>query len=96
MISANSRYANSTLVSATNLDGDDILAITFTEPVNTVIQYQNYTVKGSDTIDGLAYKLLGDGTLWWVIANLNPEILDFSTLTTGDTIRIPVTASIAL
>lgn len=96
MISANSRYSNSTLVPATNLDGNDILAIVFTDPVNTVIQYQNYVVTGSDTIDGLAYKIFGDGTLWWAIANLNPEILDFSALTTGDTIRIPVTSGIAL
>lgn len=96
MIAANSRYSNSTLVPATNLDGNDILAIVFTDPVNTVIQYQNYVVVGSDTIDGLAYKIFGDGTLWWAIANLNPEILDFSALTTGDTIRIPVTSGIAL
>jgi hypothetical protein len=96
VISANSRYANSTLVPATNLDGNDILAITFTEPVNTPITYQNYVVTGSDTIDGLAYRIFGDGTLWWVIANLNPEIIDFSGLTTGDIIRIPVTSGIAL
>jgi nucleoid-associated protein YgaU len=96
MISANSRYANSTLVPATNLDGNDILAVTFNEPVNTVIQYQNYVVTGSDTIDGLAYKIFGDGTLWWAIANLNPEILDFSAITTGQTIRIPVVTGVAL
>jgi|HubBroStandDraft_2_1064218.scaffolds.fasta_scaffold2068661_1 hypothetical protein len=96
MISSNSRYSNSTLTPATNLDGDDILAIVFTEPVNTSITYQNYVVTGSDTIDGLAYKIFGDGTLWWAIANLNPEILDFSELTTGQTIRIPVTQGIAL
>lgn len=91
MISANSRYANSTLTAATNLDGNDILAITFTEPVNTPITYKNYVLTGADTIDELAFKIFGDATLWWAIANLNPEILDFSLLTTGDTIRIPVT-----
>jgi hypothetical protein len=96
MISANSRYANSTLTPATNLDGNDILAIVFSEPVNTPITYQNYVITGTDNIDSLAYKIFGDATLWWAIANLNPEILDFSMLVTGDTIRIPATSSSAL
>ena len=95
MISANSRYATSILVPATNLDGDDILAITFAEPTNATIRYQYHVVRGSDTIDNLAYKIFGDGTLWWAIANLNPEILDFSELPVGFTIRVPVT-SVAL
>jgi nucleoid-associated protein YgaU len=89
VISANSRYASRVLVPATNLDGDDILAITFAEPVNTPIRYQLHVVTGADTIDGLAYKIYGDGTLWWAIANLNPEVQDFSVLTTGQVLRIP-------
>lgn len=93
MISANSRYATSTLVPATNLVGNDILAITFHQPTNTSIRYQFHVVTGSDTIDGLAYKIFGDGTLWWVIANLNPEILDFSALPVGQMIRVPVTSA---
>lgn len=90
MISSNSRYATSVLVAANNLDNEDILAITFTEPVNTPIQFQYHTVTGADTIDRIAYQIFGDGTLWWVIANLNPEILDFSTLTVGYRLRVPV------
>lgn len=94
MISATSRYAASTIVPATNLAGNDILAITFNEPVDTHIQYQFHQVTGHDTIDGLAYKIYGDATRWWVIANLNPEILDFSALPTGAMLRVPVTGAI--
>lgn len=93
MISANSRYANGVIVPATNLDGDDILAIVFTEPRNRVIRYQYHVVTGADTIDQLAYQFFGDGTLWWAIANLNPEIQDFSALTTGQVLRVPAAST---
>lgn len=94
MISALSRYASSTIVPAVNLAGNDILAITFTEPVDTVIKYQYHQVTGHDTVDGLAYKIYGDATRWWVIANLNPEIVDFSQLPIGYMLRVPVTGAI--
>ena len=93
MIPAGSRYAANTVVPAKNLDGRDILAVTFTQPVNTSIRYQYHQVAGHDTIDGLAYKIFGDATKWWAIANLNPEILDFSMLTVGYLLRVPVTGA---
>jgi hypothetical protein len=90
MISANSRYANSVIVPAANLDGDDILAITFSQPSDATIRYQYHVVTGDETIDSLAFRIFGDGTLWWAIAKLNPELQDFSSLTTGYLLRIPV------
>lgn len=92
MISANSRYASTPIVSATNLDNLDILAITFIDPIDFSFKYQYHMVTGADTIDGLAYKIYGDATLWWVIARLNPEILDFSELPIAYMLRVPITS----
>lgn len=92
MISANSRYASTVLVPATNLGGNDILAMVFTEPTAATFNYQFHMVTAADTIDGLAYKILGDGSLWWVIARLNPEIMDFSMIPAAYMLRIPVTS----
>lgn len=33
-----------------------------------------YTVVQGDRIDVLAYQALGDSRLWWVIADLNPDV----------------------
>ena len=90
MISASSRYANSAIVTAQNEDGTDIQAIVFTPPADTVIQYTMHQVTGADTIDLLANQYYGDPTLWWQIANANPEILNWSSLTVGYLLRIPL------
>jgi nucleoid-associated protein YgaU len=74
---------------AQNLDGLDIRAITWNEPTDTTIRFTWHQVHGEEFIDGIAYDYYGDSTLWWVIANANPEILDYSVLPPGTLLRIP-------
>ena len=44
-----------------------------------------------DRFDSLAFQFYGDVTLWWIIAIVNPNIVDFSSifLPIGSQIRIP-------
>lgn len=90
MISASSRYAAATIVAAVDQDDNDILAIITAEPTDTVIRYRLHQVGGADEVTFLAYRYYGDSTLWWQIANANPEITNWSTLTNGTLIRIPI------
>lgn len=94
MIGANSRYAQSVVTPAVNLDGKDVMAVVFTPPVDTFMRYTYYQVTGADTIDGIASNYYGDPTLWWMIANANPEVQDWLTMTTGRLLRIPVPGSV--
>lgn len=94
MISANSRYANSTVMPSVNLDGNDAMVIQFTAPTDLVFKYTFHQVTADDRVDMLASRFLGDPTLWWVIANANPEILDWSELTPGYPLRIPGTSGL--
>ena len=95
MISVTSRYSNATVVTATDLDGNDITAIVFPTPVDTTIQFTYHQVTNFDTIDQLANQFYGDPQFWWQIANANPEILNWSSLTVGYLLRIPIVSGLA-
>lgn len=41
------------------------------------------------TLEQLAFQYFGDATLWWVIADANPEIGYPDNLPTGTVIRLP-------
>lgn len=51
--------------------------------------YAFYTVKGTERLDQIAQKYYSDPTLWWKIADANPEIF-FPTPEPGSIIRVPL------
>jgi len=89
MINSNSRYAQSPLITVVDDDGHDIQVITSTQQKPFVFTYVWHSIMGNERIDNIAYAYYGDGTLWWKIADGNPEILDWSNLVVGSMIRIP-------
>lgn len=88
MIAANSRYASATVVTQ-KVNGDDTLYITPSAPKTYTFQYKNYVVNGADRIDDLAASFIGDPTQWFLIAQANPQVLNWFNLTPGTIIRIP-------
>ena len=67
-------------------------------------RYTEYRVTEGDRVDTIANDFYGDARLWWIIANANPEILDwfnmdvpahegvpFTGMTPGYVLRIPDT-----
>lgn len=95
MIYANSRYAVSTLAGSADLDGNDVVIILFSPPANKTFRFVYHQVTATDHVDTLAARFLSDPLLWWVIAQANPEILNWSSLTPGYMLRIPVIGSVA-
>jgi len=93
VISANSRYASSTL-ETNDYQGTDILYILPTQPTVTTFQYSYYTVTYADRIDTLASTFLSNPALWYMIARVNPQIIDFFNLTAGTVLRIPIIATV--
>lgn len=88
MISNTSRYADSTLVTI-NKNGISVQTITPSSPETYTFNYIYYILKGTERIDTVSYAFYGDATLWWKIADANPEILNWSALPGGTIIRIP-------
>ena len=92
MIFPNSRYANSALatIEAPAVFGSgDVSVIVPGQATAYSFTYVTYQTRIGDRIDGLAYQFYTDATLWWRIAQANPEILWWDNLTPGTVIRIP-------
>lgn len=52
--------------------------------------FNYYTVVDGDRFDLLANRFLGRPDLWWMIADMNPEISYPDQLPAGQIIRVPV------
>lgn len=88
MISANSRYANSTVVTVEK-DGGNVGAIVPSAALSYSFQYVSHLVIQGDRIDALSSQFYGDPTLWWKIAQANPEIMYWDNLVVGTILRVP-------
>ena len=88
MILPNSRYADST-VATVDRNGSDISVIVPSAQKTYSFTHVNHQVKAGERVDSLAYQYYTDATLWWRIADANPEIMFWDDLTSGTVIRIP-------
>jgi nucleoid-associated protein YgaU len=89
VISADSRYAQSTVIPV-QVKKDIRFVIVPSEQQAYTFSYQFYLVVAGDRIDNIAYQFYGDPLRWWVIADANPQIMDWSVLIPGELIRVPV------
>lgn len=88
MIDADSRYSQSTIVPVT-VRSQIRFVIVPSEQQPFTFNYQFYQVLEGDRIDNIAFKFYGDPLRWWVIADANPQRLDWSSLIPGELIRVP-------
>lgn len=87
-IFVNSRYNNQTVLRLQSDNGQTYPTVFRAQP-KMPNRFLHYTVKMGDRLDTLANAYYGDPTLWWIIADANPEITYPVALTIGATIRIP-------
>ncbi|MFI6512974.1 LysM peptidoglycan-binding domain-containing protein [Streptosporangium sp. NPDC050855] len=52
-------------------------------------RFTEYIVKEGDRVDLIAFRNYGDAGLWYMIADANPEILDWMTVSPGMKLRLP-------
>ena len=88
MIFANSRYASSQVI-ALDKDGQVVNVIIQGQQTAQTFSYVSHVLTTLDRLDNLSAQYFGDPTQWWVIANANPEIIDWTALTPGTIIRVP-------
>lgn len=88
MISATSRYADSTVATLVK-DGADVAVIVPSAQVSYSFTFIHHTVMIGERIETIAYQYYSDPSLWWRIADANPEILFWDNLAPGTSIRIP-------
>jgi hypothetical protein len=88
---SNSRYAAQPVLQVEDSWGNFHPTI-YGPPAYRANSFLHYIVQLGDRFDLLADQYLGDPTLWWVLADANPQISypDIG-LVPGSVIRIPVT-----
>lgn len=88
VITTNSRYVGSVIQTVQGPDGPR-REIAITMPQSKMIQFTYHLLSGGDRPDTLAGDFYGNSDLWWVIADANPEIMDWMDLPLGAVVRIP-------
>lgn len=81
-VSGLSRYEVNNSVGA---DGKIIATRKDSDPVRV----SRYVVVAGDTIENMAFRLFGDPSQWWRIADVNPQIAFPLDLVPGMEVRIP-------
>lgn len=89
MIGQDSRYTSAKIVVANGPDGEPRQEMRPAFPNPKLITYTFYRVISGDRIDTIANDFYGRGDLWWLIADANPEIIDWFNLPFGEVLRIP-------
>jgi len=93
VISPNSRY-NTAKLTTEEINGKSLIYILPPSQQVTVFQYTYYTVVFADRIDSIASSFLGNPALWFKIAQVNPQIMNWLDLQPGTVIRIPLIATV--
>ena len=83
-----SRYINGSLVRLPNSSGTYNLSVIRTTPAVSAA-YTLYIWKVGDRPDIVAYRLLGNASLWWAIFDINPELIYPLNIPPGAVLRIP-------
>jgi phage tail protein X len=89
VIGQNSRYTTANIVTANGPNGDPRQEMRVSFPRPKLISYTYYRVVSGDRADTIAWDFYGRADLWWVIADANPEIMDWFDLLPGEVLRIP-------
>jgi phage tail protein X len=88
-ITADSRYVTATVTTAVGPDGETRQEMRPAFPRSRLISYTYYRVIDGERVDTIAHDFYGRGDFWWMIADANPEILDWMALDPGTVIRVP-------
>lgn len=74
----------------TGTDGVTRQTIMPRTPNSRSLVVTDYTWHAGDRVDLLAARAYGDETLWWVMADANPQILDWTSISAGTIVRLPI------
>ncbi|WP_159073499.1 tail protein X [Streptomyces sp. RTd22] len=90
MISANSRYASSVTTIITGSDGKSRNVILPKSAGVVSATVRIYAWAEGDRADLVSYRNYGDASQWWRIADVNPQVLNWTKVAVGTRIRIPI------
>jgi phage tail protein X len=88
-ISLSSRYQRNRVGTVVSRNGVPRQAILHRYPTPLLVQVVEHLWTSFDSIDILAARYYGNESSWWMIAEANPRILDWTSIPVGTIVRIP-------
>lgn len=89
MIYLDSRYVDGRIFKVWNSRKTQYDLTVFREWPTYVQSFLIYEWVETDRLDNIAARFLGDPSQWWVIMDINPEIIDPNEIPPGTQLRIP-------
>lgn len=89
LISRTSRYQRNLTALVNDRAGNPQQFIVRRAPVTLTIQVNDYLWRQSDRADSIAAGYYGSESSWWMYAEANPQILDWSDVPPGSQVRVP-------
>jgi phage tail protein X len=89
LISRTSRYQRNSTALVNDRNGNPQLYIVHRQPVAMALQVSDYLWRQADRVDSIAGDYYGSESSWWMFAEANPHVLDWSEVTAGTRVRVP-------
>ena len=89
MIYLDSRYADGNVFKVWNSQKQQYDMTVFRQWPEYAQSYFIYEWVETDRLDNIATRFLGDPSQWWIIMDLNPEVIDPNSIEPGTQIRVP-------
>lgn len=89
LIDRTSRYQRNLLDLVADRNGNPQQYIVHRTPVAMTLQINDYLWRQYDRVDSVAAGYYGSESSWWMIAEANPQVLDWTSVVPGTRVRIP-------
>ncbi|MFV0135488.1 hypothetical protein ACLGIH_20090 [Streptomyces sp. HMX87] len=88
-IDITSRYQRNETALVADRRGRLQLAVMHRRPANQSLRVSDYRWRTSDRVDDVASRYYGSESSWWMYAEANPQILDWTQVPAGQQIMVP-------
>ena len=88
-IDITSRYQRNETALVTDRNGNLQLAIMKRAPVDQKLRVTDYRWRSDERVDVVAARYYGSESSWWMYAEANPQILDWTQVPVGQQIMVP-------
>ncbi|MEV7902176.1 tail protein X [Streptomyces anulatus] len=88
-ISLTSRYQRHATALVRDRRGNLQLAVMSRAPENQSLRVSDYRWRSHERVDDVSTRYYGSETSWWMIAEANPRVLDWTQVPAGMQIMVP-------
>ncbi|MGW3153709.1 tail protein X [Streptomyces sp. NPDC001089] len=88
-IDITSRYQRNETALVADRSGNLQLAIMTRRPVDQTIRVTDYRWRTGERVDAVAARYYGSESSWWMYAEANPRLMDWTQVPAGQQIMVP-------